>query len=151
MWRRMDADLARGTWHWLFHLQPDLPELLAGANIGAYLRFLIDNWAYVPLPAEDVAEYVRAFERPGALRCGFDDYRAAPVDAAHDDADFGRKIAMPLLALWGEHSFLRSIDPVAVWRDYAEDVTGAMIGDCGHFLPEERPDAVLEHLRAFLT
>ncbi|MDN3356700.1 alpha/beta hydrolase [Actinomadura sp. DC4] len=151
MWRRMDADLARGTWHWLFHLQPDLPELLAGANVGAYLRYLIDAWSHVPLPEEDIAEYVRAFERPGALRAGFDDYRAAfPADAEQDDADHGRKITMPLLALWGEHSFLHSIDALEVWRDYAEDVSGAMIEGCGHFLAEERPEAVLGRLEAFL-
>jgi haloacetate dehalogenase len=151
MWRRMDVNLARGTWHWLFHLQPDLPELLAGANTDAYIRFLIDNWSYVPLPEEDIAEYVRAFQRPGALRAGFDDYRAAfPDDADHDDADAGRKITMPLLALWGEHSFLQSIDALEVWRDYAEDVTGTVIEDCGHFLAEERPAAVLDELRAFL-
>jgi pimeloyl-ACP methyl ester carboxylesterase len=151
MWRRMDAGLARGTWHWLFHLQPDLPELLAGANPDAYLRFLIDRWSHVPLPEEDIAEYVRAFSRPGALRAGFDDYRAAfPDDAAHDEADHGRKIAMPVLALWGEHSFLQTIDALEVWRDYAEDVSGTMIRECGHFLAEERPAAVLEELRGFL-
>ncbi|MCO5993083.1 alpha/beta fold hydrolase [Actinoallomurus rhizosphaericola] len=150
MWRRMDAGLARRTWHWLFHLQPDLPELLAGANPGAYVRYLIDAWAHVPLPEEDIAEYVRAFSRPGALRAGFDDYRAADEDAAHDEADAGRRIPMPLLALWGEHSFLQTIDTVAVWRDYAEDVTGTMIEDCGHFLAEERPEAVLAELRGFL-
>jgi haloacetate dehalogenase len=93
---------------------------------------------------------VRAFSRPGALRAGFDDYRAADVDQEHDDADHGRRIGMPLLALWGEHSFLRTIDALEVWRDYADDVTGAMIGECGHFLAEERPEAVLNELKAFL-
>ncbi|MEV0403829.1 alpha/beta hydrolase [Actinoallomurus sp. NPDC050550] len=150
MWRRMDADLARRTWHWLFHLQPDLPELLAGANPGAYVRYLIDGWSHVPLPEEDIAEYVRAFSRPGALRAGFDDYRAFQEDAEHDEADAGRRIPMPMLALWAEHSFLRTIDVVAVWRDYADNVTGRMIEDCGHFLAEERPEAVLKELTGFL-
>ena len=83
----MDADLALGTWHWLFHLQPDLPELI---EIGAYVRHMIEQWAHIPLPAEDVDEYVRAFRATGAARAGFADYRAAlPVDAEHDEADAG--------------------------------------------------------------
>lgn len=150
MWRRMDAELARRTWHWLFHLQPDLPELL---DTGSYVRHMIERWAHVPLSAEDVEEYVRAFSTVGAARAGFADYRASfPDDAAHDDADAdaGRRLAMPVRALWGEHSFLQTLDPVAIWRDYAEDVTGTVIEDCGHFLAEERPSEVLDELTAFL-
>jgi haloacetate dehalogenase len=165
MWRRMDADLARRTWHWFFHLQPDLPELI---DIGAYVRHMIRQWAHVPLPDEDVEEYVRAFSAVGAARAGFADYRASfastmgrsngtaePAatgqaavhgDAEHDEADAGRRLTMPVRVLWGEHSFLQTLDPVAIWRDYAEDVTGTMIEDCGHFLAEERPDRVLEEL-----
>src|SRR5437879_5222865 len=128
---------------------------LVGPLSQAYTVVVPDLRGYgrssLPRPAEDIGGYVRAFERPGALRAGFDDYRAAfPADAEQDDADHGRKIAMPLLALWGEHSFLQSIDALEVWRDYAEDVTGTMIEDCGHFLAEERPAAVLERLRGFL-
>lgn len=151
MWRRMDKDIARGSWHWLFHLQPDLPELLAGGNPAGYVRFFLDRWAHLPLPEEDIAEYVRAFSTPGALRAGFDDYRASfPHDAERDDADHGRKIGMPVQVLWGEHSFLQKIDALEVWRDYADDVTGTAIEDCGHFLAEERPERVLENLRTFL-
>lgn len=150
IWRRMDAKAARGIWHWLFHLQPDLPELFAGANTDAYLRALIEALTYVPLPEEDIAEYVRAFERPGALRAGFDDYRAIDIDEEHDEADAGRKIGMPLLAIWGEHAALKSVDALAVWREYADEVSGKMIEDCGHFLAEERPEAVLEALAGFL-
>jgi haloacetate dehalogenase len=89
-------------------------------------------------------------ERPGALRAGFDDYGAADLDEEHDAADAGRRIGMPLLALWGEHSFLKTIDTLGIWREYAEDVSGTMIEDCGHFLAEERPEAVLEALEGFL-
>jgi haloacetate dehalogenase len=151
MWRRMDADLARRCWHWLFHLQPDLPEALAGGAIETYLRHVFDSWAHIPLPEEDVKEYIRAFSVRGALHAGFEDYRAAfPADAEVDDADAGRRLPMPVRVLWGEHSFLQRIDPVAVWRDYAEDVTGSVIAGCGHFLAEECPENVLAELDAFL-
>src|SRR3954447_5952748 len=39
MFRRLDASVAAGYWHWLFHLQPDLPELLVGNNVRAYLEY----------------------------------------------------------------------------------------------------------------
>jgi haloacetate dehalogenase len=150
MWRRMDAELAMRTWHWLFHLQPDVPELVDPA---AYVRHAIEHWSHVPLPEEDIAEYVRAFTAPGAMRAGLADYRASlPTDAAADDADAaaGRRLAMPVRLLWGEHSFLRSLDPVAIWREYAEDVAGDVVEDCGHFLAEERPREVLAALARIL-
>lgn len=149
MWLRMDADLARRTWHWLFHLQPDLPELIDPAT---YVRNAIEHWSYVPLPEEDIAEYVRAFQAPGAMRGGLADYRASfPDDAEHDDADFGRRLTMPVHLLWGEHSFLQRLDPVKIWADYAESVSGAVIEECGHFLPEERPQEVLAALEGILS
>ena len=100
---------------------------------------------------EDIAEYARAFAAPGAMRAGLADYRASfPADAEHDDADFGRRLAMPVYLLWGAHSFLQSLDPVKIWADYAENVTGSMVEDCGHFLAEEQPRQVLAALQSFL-
>ncbi|GAA3552862.1 alpha/beta hydrolase [Amycolatopsis ultiminotia] len=156
MWHRLDSGVARAYWHWLFHLQPDLPELLAGQNIAAYLGYFFERWTFQRqgLPAEDIAEYVRAFEAPGALRAGFDDYRAAfPDDAELDDADYaaGRRITQPLLALWGEAGLLGSLPTLEIWRDYAENVTGSGLSDCGHFLPEEQPEQVVRHLQEFLA
>jgi pimeloyl-ACP methyl ester carboxylesterase len=155
MWRRLDTEVGRRYWHWLFHLQPDLPERLAGADVAGYLRYFFDAWTYNRhgLDAEAVAEYVWAFSQPGALRCGFDDYRASfPLDAEHDDADAaaGRVVELPVLALWGEAGLLGEVDTLALWRPYAPRVEGRAIPRCGHFLPEERPDEVLAELRAFL-
>ena len=88
MFARIDEQLARGFWHWLFHLQPDLPELLVGGNIEAYLRWFFERWTHNRPPVEAaVSEYVRAFSAPGALRAGFHDYRATfPDDLDADDA-----------------------------------------------------------------
>jgi haloacetate dehalogenase len=155
MWRRMDMTLARRYWHWLFHLQPDLPELLAGANVAAYLGYFFERWTHNRAGLEEaaVAEYVRAFSAPGALRAGFDDYRASfPLDAEHDDADAtaGRKLTMPVLVLWGADGLFGQLPAVEIWRDYAEEISGAAIPDCGHFLPEEQPGLVMRELADFL-
>jgi pimeloyl-ACP methyl ester carboxylesterase len=97
-------------------------------------------------------EYVRAFSAPGALRAGFDDYRASfPTDADHDETDAGRKIPMPVLAMWGEAGLLDLLPALEIWRDYAEDVDGVAIAECGHFLAEEQPAAVVDHLGKFLS
>jgi pimeloyl-ACP methyl ester carboxylesterase len=154
MWRRFDMDsgLARESWHWTFHLQPDLPELLAGKDIRGYLEYFFERWTVNRVGLEDSAidEYVRAFSRPGALRAGFDDYRASfPDDAAHDDNDFGRRLQMPVLALWGEFGFPAKLPTLDIWRQYAVDVRGGPILGSGHFLAEEKPEALLGELTAF--
>ncbi|MES4900771.1 MULTISPECIES: alpha/beta hydrolase [unclassified Streptomyces] len=154
MLRRLDASVAAGYWHWLFHLQPDLPELLVGNNVRAYLEYFFERWTYNRhgLDPDAVDAYVRAFSRPGALRAGFDDYRAQERDLALDeeDAAAGRRLTMPVLALWGSAGLPARLPTLDIWRQYADDVTGAQIPECGHFIPEERPEALLAHLRTFL-
>jgi haloacetate dehalogenase len=154
MWERIDVRLARGFWHWLFHMQPDIPEALVGDRVETYLRYFFERWTSNRPPVEEaISEYVRAFSRPGALRAGFDDYRASfPEDFEADQAsaDAGHKLEMPVLALWGATGLVGTLPALEIWRDYANDIQGEAVADCGHFLPEERPQEVLERLLAFL-
>jgi haloacetate dehalogenase len=66
-----------------------------------------------------------------------------------DEADrkAGRKVGCPLLVLWGAKSHTGTVhgDVLAVWRDYATEVTGGPI-DCGHYVPEEAPEETLRRL-----
>jgi haloacetate dehalogenase len=154
MFRRVDATVARGYWHWLFHLQPDLPELLVGPNLEAYLRWFFERWtSNRPAVEEAVPEYVRAFSAPGALRAGFDDYRATfpdDLDADEASAAAGQRLRMPLLVLWGDAGLPSRLPVLDIWRGYAADVRGQAIADCGHFVPEERPAEVAGHLLRLL-
>ncbi|MFD8498957.1 alpha/beta fold hydrolase [Amycolatopsis sp. NPDC059657] len=153
MWRLLDTEVASGYWHWLFHLQPDLPELLAGKDVAAYLGYFFEKWTF-QRHMIDTEVYLKAFEQPGALRAGFDDYRASfPDDAEADDADFeaGKRLRMPVLALWGNEGLLGKLPTLDLWRKYADDVQGAAIAQCGHFLPEEAPERVLPYLHEFLS
>ncbi|NYI04756.1 alpha/beta fold hydrolase [Allostreptomyces psammosilenae] len=154
MFRRLDASVAAGYWHWLFHLQPDLPERLIGPDVRGYLEYFFERWTYDRhgLEPEAVDAYVRAFSRPGALRASLDDYRAQEVDLSHDEADAqaGRRVTAPVLALWGSVGLPARLPTLEIWKEYAEHVTGAEIPRCGHFIAEERPRALLDHLDGFL-
>ncbi|HEV3013697.1 MAG TPA: alpha/beta hydrolase, partial [Actinomycetota bacterium] len=147
MWQRMDSEFAMATYHWLFLAQPGgLPEKLIGADPAWWVREKLRRWAADPdaFAPEALEEYVRCFSDPAAIHASCEDYRAgATVDDQHDTADLGRRIACPVLALWGDDGIARRAeDPLAAWRPWCDDVTGHGVPG-GHFLPEESPAEVL--------
>ena len=148
----IDQKAATGSYHWFFLIQPaPFPERLIGAEAEYYLRhsFGLDRNP-TALEPEIFAEYLRCFSNPETIRATCDEYRAgAGIDLEHDRADRARKIAMPLLVLWGRSSGQGSgYDMLAVWRDHAEDVRGQPI-DSGHFLPEDAAEETYAALRTF--
>jgi haloacetate dehalogenase len=150
----IDQKAATGSFHWFFLIQPaPFPERMIGASVELFLRKMLGlsgtPGAHEP---EVFAEYLRCFGNPETIRATCDEYRAgASIDLDHDRADRGRKLAMPLLVLWGERSGQGSgYDMLAVWREHAEDVRGHAIAS-GHFIPEEAPDAAYEALREFFA
>jgi len=68
-------------WHFSFHNVLDLPEQLVAGRERLYLQYFYDRHAARPT-AVDTDTYVRAYEQAGALRAGFDLYRAFEQDAA---------------------------------------------------------------------
>jgi len=147
--------MATAYFHWFFLIQPaPLPERLIGSDPQFWLQGCLSRWsmgddgAFAP---EAVAQYVRCFSDPEAIRASCDDYRAAAgIDLQDDGADAQQRIAAPMLVLWGAMGFVgTNYDLMALWREKASDVRGAAI-TCGHFLPEEAPSAVAQHLRPFL-
>jgi len=150
-----DKAMATAYYHWFFLIQPNgLPEHLIGKDPEHYLRHKLGHWgrdagAFTP---EAVEEYVRAFSDPATIHASCEDYRAAAsIDLEHDEADMATKIAAPLLVLWGAKGFVaKAYDVLEVWRERAADVRGEPI-DCGHFLPEEKPDETYAALRAFFA
>lgn len=149
-----DQHSARARWHWFFHQVPDLPEALTAGREDVYLRYLYKAWALNPAAIEEEAiqEYLRCFRQAGAMRAAFDDYRAgATIDLEHDAADRHAKVAAPTLVLWGESGRPKQVaDMLAVWRARCERVDGYAIPDCGHFIPEEQPEALVEAILQFI-
>jgi haloacetate dehalogenase len=104
-----------------------------------------------PFGTEAWAEYLRCFT-PEAIHASCEDYRAAAgIDLAHDrsDREAGRRVACPLLALWGAHGVVeKCFRPLDDWRRVADNVRGRSL-PAGHYLPEEVPDLVAGELENF--
>lgn len=155
VFERVDQAMATAYFHWFFLIQPfDLPERLIGADPSYFLERMLGRWgmdetAFTP---EAMAEYRRCFNDPATVHASCEDYRAAAsIDLEHDEADIATKIACPLLALWGgKGRVAKAYDVIAVWRERAADVRGEAI-DCGHFLPEEKPDETCRALMDFFS
>lgn len=151
IWTHADKQWAMKSWHWLFMAQPyDLPErMMSAVPAEWYMQRKLSKpgiglSVFAP---EAFAEYVRCFTWK-TIRGSCEDYRAcATCDFAMDDADFkaGRKVACPLLVVWGSRSHTGQVygDVLSVWNAYADDVRGGPI-DCGHYVPEEAPGPVLD-------
>ncbi len=144
-WEAMDYRRAIDTYHWPFLAQPEpLPEKLIGADPGWYCRWTLGRWLEDSgaIEPEAMQAYADAFARDGRVHAACEDYRAgATIDIEHDraDRDAGRRIAAPLLALWGAGpSGQRGAHFGDVWKRWADDVTPRTL-PCGHFLMEERP------------
>jgi haloacetate dehalogenase len=143
-------EFATAYFHWFFLIQPaPFPETLIGNSAEFYLRRFLGGPAFTP---EAFAEYLRAFRDPATIHATCEDYRAgATIDLTHAAEDGGRKVACPLLVLWGERGTVgRLYDVMKIWRERASDVRGKALPG-GHFLPEELPDATLAELLPFLA
>ena len=142
-------------WHHAFHNVPDLPEALVTGRERTYLEFFFKNGCDVAgvFPDEVIDEYVRAYAQPGALRAGFNFYRALRQDVADNRTlfDTGFRLPMPTLGLGGGGTRGRGNIVVASLRRVADQVEGGAVPDCGHFIPEEKPAELAAQLREFLN
>ena len=146
---RCDARFAARWWHWFFFAQTEKP---AERVDRARPRGVVPAPTREPMGAENHADWTRArsatrrrctrwwrttapgsgstasTRRPTAPRAGASPARCCSPARSHDDME----------ELYG--------DPVAIWRDWADDVRGARI-DSGHHMAEEAPEAARRRAR----
>jgi pimeloyl-ACP methyl ester carboxylesterase len=141
-------------WHHGLHWEPDFPEALTAGREDLYLGFFYRNWGARPdaIPVEAQHEYLRTYRQPGAMRAGFNLYRATPQDVADNEAFREQgKLSMPILVYGGSHGRGRGMAALESWQRMALDVRGGIAEGCGHWIPEEQPDWVVQQLIAFFS
>jgi len=149
MYESTNMQFAKAYYHWFFLIQETpLPEkMISSVGIKYILTRLGRGKTGIKVfDRRAMAEYVRCFDPHSTC----EDYRAAAtIDLVHDRKD-KRKIAMPLLALWGRQGVIAALfNCLEDWREVASDVRGRAL-PCGHFIPEEKPRELLAELRRFL-
>jgi len=149
----------RERWHVYFHQQFDLPEKLLEGREEIYLRHIFREWSLnkFPLSDEEVAQYVKAYTQPGALRGGFGYYRAMAYEEPPQwQADAERQLSLPLLFLFGTRR-VRTAEAMGAgpleeaWRKIFPNVQAKHLGHYGHFLQWEAPEEVNRELLTFLS
>lgn len=161
VWERADARMALAFWPWTLLAQPEpLPERLLGAAPDAVVGHALGgDWGTPADTFDDSirAAYTAALSDADHVHAICEEYRAAAtIDREHDAADRrdGRRITCPALALWSGRGPLSTWyddegGPLALWREIADDITGAPV-DGGHFFPEEHPELTAAALAEFL-
>jgi pimeloyl-ACP methyl ester carboxylesterase len=139
-------------WHHGFHQTLEMPEALIAGREHIYLGWFYRNYGFRPDAIDDAAiqEYLRTYTAPGALRAGFEYYRNIPANIARNRARAQQfKLPMPVLALGGAQSWGRGMEVLESTRSLALDVRGGVIAEAGHWIPEEQPQVLANHLLAF--
>jgi pimeloyl-ACP methyl ester carboxylesterase len=137
------------VWHFAFHGARDLPELLVHGRERQYLQFFFDARTTDP-SATDIDVFAAAYEAPGAMRAGFELYRAFDQDARDNREALARngRLTVPVLALGGTISTTGPLMEEMV-REVADDVTGEILPGTAHWLPEENPAAFVDAVLRF--
>jgi pimeloyl-ACP methyl ester carboxylesterase len=135
-------------WHIGFHSQVDVALMLVTGRERGYIRQFINNTIVRAdaIGPQDIDIYADAYAAPGAFRAAFEMYRALPQDRALNLAALARdgKLNMPVLTV-GSAATAAGAELGDILPEIATDGCAITLR-CGHWIPEEEPDALSDAL-----
>jgi len=138
-------------WHFAFHQQKDLPEILVRNNVASYLNYFFQGLSYnkLALNGAEVDPFIEAYSKEAVLHAGFEMYRAFDLDAEENQKSLSSKLNIPLLAIGGEHSRMKNFVSEQ-FQEVAEQLTWKTAPGSGHYIPEEAPDWLAKTIIEFI-
>ena len=135
-------------WWWILPFAPGVPEALIVGNERAFLTWFYDGDAVKreAIGAGAIDEYLRTFSGREGVLGSLGIYRAAFTSISQTEPLAAAKIQVPVVALGGEKSLGEKVGEMV--EMVAENVRAHTLPDCGHFVPEECPQAVVEQILA---
>ncbi|SEG49480.1 Pimeloyl-ACP methyl ester carboxylesterase [Actinacidiphila yanglinensis] len=148
----IDPERAWKTWHFAFHLVPDLPETLLAGREREYVGWFLKAKTLAPETFNDdeLDHYAASVAADGGLRASLAYYRDAAESARRNHEALRRRhLALPVLGISSSHGSIP--DMAASLSPWAPHATGVVVPDAGHFIPDEQPAAVTAALTAFFA
>ncbi len=155
MYAHTNQEIATKYFWWFFLIQSaPLPEYMIAATPELYLRSNLSDMISTPgaITPDAYAEYFRCLKNPATIHAICEDYRAsATIDLSIEGQLKGFKIQQPLQVLWGGKGAAGQLfDILGLWKEWADHVSGYPL-PCGHLIPEEDPQGLLNALGRFLV
>lgn len=138
------------SWYFDFFRQRGVAEEIIGQNPRLFFSLFLDRNPH--LSREEHEYFLETFCRPGSVDAVLADYRVGlEEDQARwqEEAQGGTMIRVPVCVLWGGRGPSASAPILDRWREAAADVWGAPIPDAAHYVQEEQPRLVAEHIFRF--
>ena len=135
-------------WWWILPFAPDVPERLIVGNERAFLTWFYDRHTINKdaIPPSVVNEYLRTFSGREGVLGSLGIYRAAFESIGQTEPLSQTKLQTPVVAMGGVQGLGAKVG--AMVRLVAADVKEVVLDSSGHFIPEERPDAVVNEILA---
>jgi pimeloyl-ACP methyl ester carboxylesterase len=151
-WAPMNPASATMSWHFSFNALPELPELLIEGREREFLAWLFRSRTPTPGVFDEAAldEYARVYRGHTAIASALGYYRAIEATSRQISARRdGPKLQMPILAIAAGLGVGKTM--TGALESIGTDVRGVIIEGCGHYVPEEAPQRLLDLLAPLLA
>jgi pimeloyl-ACP methyl ester carboxylesterase len=144
------------SWYVFAFQIPWLPEALLSYHHAAMIGRAIYNIAVQKsaFPPYVLTQYQVAMSKPGAMTAALNYYRATARRGGYGYKGTGASsqttIDTPTLLIWGEQDVALDIDLTKDLEQWVHNIEIRRIPDSGHWVQEEKPDAVNAFIAQFL-
>jgi pimeloyl-ACP methyl ester carboxylesterase len=151
-WVTPNLSSLRNIWRFWYQIPMVLPVIgprVIGDPKGRYLRTLAGGFS---VPEEDIRMYVECMRQPGHAEAGSRWYRTFQTREMLRwiRGEFDARVDVPVRWLHGAGDPVITPDILDGYAHRASDFEVELVDGVGHWIVEQRPELVLDRIRAFL-
>ena len=135
---------ATKVWQFYFHKVPDLADSLVTGKEKEYLSWYFTNKSKCKenLGPDVIDYYAQYYSQPGAMKAGFLWYASLEQTIAVNTLEPGTRFSQPIFAMGGEFATKSLI--YNGLQPYCDNLFSYLIEQCGHYIPEEAPEKIIQ-------